>query len=261
MTDGFPRALDQPVALVNFIENYLHRLEAQIGAHPNSRRKGGNLYDFDREWSNELSGERSALPAFVAIAQLEASRQHLRAVSALLPLDDVDQPVLACSRACVEASARALFVLDPEVTPSERFARALNESWEVASSQKATGKEARAGLTNLAARLGIDFQMKQRSARFGALPRPSMSASLRRGLATIGYPEDTFEKFLPFLNGAAHAGMDAGLLTFAIQGDATQVGQVARCTAALAALAAFGQAQTASAKYQGYPPIGESGLT
>lgn len=252
VTEALAQLLAQPQSVAALLEDYLRRREDRLASRDSGPRDTNSQYDADRRWSIDLSGENSVLPAVVAIAHLEAARQHLRAVSALLVLDDVDQAVLASSRACVEASARAMHVIDVAVSEADRFARASNELWDITKGSGEQPGKARVALQQLAATLGIDHEVKKGVAQFGAEPRPSMRTSLRQGLAAVGYPADHVERVLPFWNGAAHAGVDAGLLTFAIRGGEGLVGDNARINAALAALTAFGRAEALTATYQGY---------
>lgn len=252
MTHDLAHLLARPRRLAALIADHLRRRDLWVANRASAPRDEHSQYDRDRRWAKELSGESTVLPAFVAVSQLEGARQHLRAIASLLVVDDVDQAVLGSSRACVESSARAMHVVDVKVGAPDRTARALNEVWELINGPGRAASEARDDFRNLAFSLGIDHRETRKTSQFGSEPRASMRQSLELGLADLGYPSDYFDKLMPFWNGAAHAGVDAGLLTFAIRGGDASLGDNARSSAALAALAAFGRADNQVATYQGY---------
>ena len=170
--------------------------------------------------------------------------------------DDVDQAIVAAARACVEAGARVLVLTDPNAAPIDRFTCALNEAWAMLPDWRVRPTDAHQSLCGLADKAGIDQKRNGREMRFGASGRASMTDSLKHGLAAIGNREDDYVKFLPFWNGASHAGPDAGLLALAIRGRAN-LGVEVRGHAAIAALAVYGAAQTQQARYMGYPTVAD----
>lgn len=138
--------------------------------------------------STPIDAHDSVLPALVAITQLKAARQNLKAIAALLPLDDAELPILGAARACCEASARAAAVVDPNASPIERFTRALNESWHVLSTiRKDAATPAHQAVVDFAEHVGIPVKLTKRGtvAHFGDKPRPSMTAVSSEHLASV----------------------------------------------------------------------------
>lgn len=253
-----PSSLDATVicSLIDFQLAISERLDED--AKVQTDRTPGNLYDVDRAWSQRVGGQDSILPALVALGYLTAAQQHLRGIRALLPLEGVDASLNDAARACCEASARLVAVLDPRESPLERVTRALNDCLHMAPGQlRSSPGAARTSLTETAHRLRVHAELDQsgRTLYFGSRQRPNMTKLTGRYLANLNVPTPAFDVLWRLWNGSAHGSLDAGL-TLGLGGD-SQVHRDLRTTAALTALTAFVTAQDGWWAYQGKPRMAE----
>lgn len=195
-------------------------LDDYLSYENRARKQAWTDCDFQRDeaWSIRTSsdGRKSQMPLLVSHLQMVAAHQHLRGLAVLLRSPDgVDLAVDAVARGCVEASARALWVVDATASSSTRVGRALNIAWQ-------DGKTTRASIAAEARRLSIPLTTNKRGEVTGVLASPNRVDLLAAALSVLAVG-DTWRTLWSRWSQSAHGHLAAAVTTFLHPGELTGV--------------------------------------
>lgn len=100
---------------------------AGVFSHGRSAAEASRWSEADR-WRGVWTGNPMEVVRVTGHSRLAVSTSHVSGLSALLASGSVSASVATVLRACAETSARALWILDPALSPRDAIARALTES-------------------------------------------------------------------------------------------------------------------------------------